>query len=301
MVTLPSAPSLLKFLEHQEIDVGLYIVSTPIGNASDISMRALSILNSVDYICCEDTRVTAKLLSLYGIRTPLSLYHEYNARRVRPKILQDLTLGKKIALVSDAGTPLISDPGYKLAQDCLKAGIRVIPIPGASSILAALVSSGQPCHEFMFVGFLPPKSPARLKKLEKLKRYGTTILLFEASQRLLATLHDIRTAWPNSYLTMAREITKKHEEFYRGPIDDVLDYCTSHTHLKGEIVLILAPGEETPEEAFDLASFLQENLMKMSVKDAVREARKFTSQSNKDIYKLALELKDKKDAILSKK
>jgi 16S rRNA (cytidine1402-2'-O)-methyltransferase len=216
----------------------LYIVSTPIGNLEDLTFRALRILQEVTVIAAEDTRRTQKLCLHYGIGTPLTSYHDFNKEGKTPILLKCLEEGSSVALVSDAGTPLISDPGYYLVTRATARGIPVIPIPGPSALLAALSASGLPTDSFVFHGFLPKKSGARGRVLNSFIEEKRTIILFETPHRLLATLEALRHTLGDRRVALARELTKSYEEIIRGTVEEVLDRCKNRT-IKGEITLVL--------------------------------------------------------------
>jgi len=216
----------------------LYVVSTPIGNLDDITLRALHTLKSVNLIAAEDTRRTQRLLARFDFHTTLTSYHDFNKDVKAPILVSRILEGQSVALVSDAGTPLISDPGYVLVNHCIEAGIRVIPIPGPSVLTAALAASGLPTDAFHFEGFLP-KRPGRLaRRLEELESYPGTIVLFESPHRLAKTLAAIRAGWGNRRAVVARELTKIHEEFLRGTLDEVLAAIEPRS-LRGEITLLI--------------------------------------------------------------
>jgi 16S rRNA (cytidine1402-2'-O)-methyltransferase len=222
---------------------GLYIVATPIGNLEDITMRALRVLRSVDRIACEDTRQTRKLLDRYGITTPTISSHEHNeAQRSRP-LIEELKNGARIAVVSDAGTPGISDPGMVLAAAAIAAGVPVYPIPGASAVLAGLVGSGLSTERFFFVGFLPPKAGARRSALEDtagMVTEPTTLVFYEAPHRIVDTLADVETVWgPDCRIVLARELTKLHEEFLRGTVHAIREQLAARESIRGEMVLLV--------------------------------------------------------------
>ena len=217
----------------------LYIVSTPIGNLEDITYRAHRILQEVHIIAAEDTRHTQKLCSYYGISTALTSYHDFNKEEKTSVLLEKLREGHSIALVSDAGTPLISDPGYYLLTRAIKEDIRVVPIPGPSAILTALAASGLPTDAFRYEGFLPRKSTARIRILEALAQESRTIILFETPHRIKATLSEIQEIFGNRKLAIARELTKTYEEIIRGSAEEILTRCNSE-NLRGEITLVIA-------------------------------------------------------------
>ncbi len=230
--------------EAQSIDAGLHVVATPIGNLGDISIRALNVLAATDYILCEDTRVTSRLLERYGIRNTMKPYHEHNAEKVRPAIIAGLQDGKSFALVSDAGVPLVSDPGYRLVQACIAEGLAVTAIPGASATLTALALSGLPTDCFTFIGFLPQKSKARIDLLSSFKKLPSTLIAFESPHRIVDALADVTAALGERPIAMARELTKLHEEVLRGTANDVREILAARDSVKGEIVLVIAPPQD---------------------------------------------------------
>ena len=241
----------------------LYLVATPIGNLEDITLRALRVLKEVDLIACEDTRQTLKLLSHYGIKTRLVSYHEHNEMTKAAELIVDLEGGAKIALVTDAGMPGISDPGFHLIALAIRHHVPVVPIPGASAFLAALVASGLPTDSFRFSGFLPAKSGQRRKLLESVKDAPRTQVFYEAPHRLLETLADVVEVLGNSrHIVVAREVTKIHEEFLRGRATEVLDQLKSRGDVKGEITLLIAKSE--PQD-------LKPETSNLSVAQRVRE------------------------------
>jgi 16S rRNA (cytidine1402-2'-O)-methyltransferase len=225
----------------------LYVIATPIGNLEDITLRALRVLRAeVALIACEDTRQTQKLLSYYEIRKPLVSYHEHNEVGRTKQILETLERGESVALVSDAGTPLISDPGYRVVHAAVEKGLSVVPIPGASAALAALAASGLPTDEFRFIGFLPPKSVARRKLLEGLAERSATIVAYESPHRLLESLGDIAQVLGPRDMVVARELTKVHEEFIRGSADTIRNELERRGAVKGEITLVIGKAGDRP-------------------------------------------------------
>ena len=230
---------------------GLYLVATPIGNLGDITLRALDVLKNADRIACEDTRQTQKLLNHYGIATPTISYHEHNERERATKLIEELKAGARIAVVSDAGTPGISDPGSVLVREAIAAGVSVIPIPGASAVLCALIASGLPTDEFRFIGFLPEKAGARRTRLEEIARQtresAETLILYEAPHRVADTIADLEAVFgPGLRIVAARELTKLHEEFLRGSISEVRAQLAGRDRIRGEfVVLIEAPASTT--------------------------------------------------------
>jgi 16S rRNA (cytidine1402-2'-O)-methyltransferase len=224
----------------------LYIVSTPIGNLQDISLRALDVLRSVDLILCEDTRHSLKLLRHYAIEKPLLSYHEHNERQRATEIVQRLREGQSVAQISDAGTPNLSDPGFPLVRACKQAGIPVVPIPGASALLAALVASGLPTNRFLYTGFLPPRSAARIHFLEQYIECDHTIAIYESCYRLETFIHEIgQVLGPQRWISVARELTKCHESITTGPQQEVLARLSPSSLRKGEAVVLIAPTQFT--------------------------------------------------------
>jgi len=230
-------------IKNEESAAGcLYVVATPIGNLEDISLRALRILKEADVIACEDTRQTMKLLSHFELRKKLVSYHEHNEITRAAELVIDLEHGAKVALVSDAGTPAISDPGHRLVSLCLRHGIEVVPVPGASAFVAALAASGMAIEEFTFIGFLPARQSERRKKLRTLMNEPRTIVLYEAPHRLLETLEDSLEILGNRPTVIAREVTKMYEEFLRGHLDDLLAGLRAKEP-RGEITLLISPPD----------------------------------------------------------
>jgi len=224
----------------------LYLVATPIGNLEDITLRALRILREVDLIACEDTRQTRKLLEHYGIQKPMLSYHEHNEAKRAEELLEKLRQGCRVALVSDAGTPLISDPGYRLLSKAIEAGIPVEPIPGPSALLAALCASGLPTDCFRFAGFLPPRSNARRKALAALEHEEATVICYEAPHRILDTLADIADVLGPRPVVLARELTKIHQEFLRGTASQIRETLAARRGVKGEITLLIGRAVVEP-------------------------------------------------------
>jgi 16S rRNA (cytidine1402-2'-O)-methyltransferase len=274
---------------------GLYLVATPIGNLRDVTLRALEVLAAADLIACEDTRVTHKLLDRYGITTALTPYHDHNAAQARPKLLARLKEGAAVALVSDAGTPLVSDPGYKLVRAARDAGTSVTALPGASAVLAALTLAALPTDRFFFEGFLPAKEGQRRSRIAELARVPATIVLFETGTRIAAALADLAAGLGARDAAICRELTKLHEEVRRGDLATLARDYASADEPRGEIVIVIAPPE--PQEklsAGDLDTLLQQALARLSVKEAVAEVAAVTGQPRRDIYQRALALaKDK--------
>jgi 16S rRNA (cytidine1402-2'-O)-methyltransferase len=270
---------------------GLYLVATPIGNLGDITLRALETLAGVDVIACEDTRITRRLTERYGISAQLTPYHEHNAAVARPKLLEQLAQGASIALVSDAGTPLISDPGFKLVREVCAAGHRVVALPGPSSVLTALSVAALPTDRFFFEGFLPPKQTARRARLTELARLDATLVLFESGSRVQETLADLAAIMGTRDAAICREMTKLHEEISRGPLTE-LAQSADKLETRGEFVLVIGPAAEgaevmTLEQVDDL---LRDRLKRDSVKDAVAHAVEVSGRPRRELYARALEL-----------
>jgi 16S rRNA (cytidine1402-2'-O)-methyltransferase len=277
-------------IEAAQVKGGLYIVATPIGNLGDVTLRALQTLAGADLIACEDTRVSRKLLDRYGIGTPLTPYHDHNAAKMRPALLRRLAEGAAIALISDAGTPLISDPGYKLVRAAQDAGHAVTALPGASALLTALSVAGLPTDQFFFAGFLPPKQAARRGRIAELSRIPATLVLFETGPRLAATLGDLAAGLGNREAAMCRELTKLHEEILRTDLEALARACAANEP-RGEIVVVVAPPL-TPERPSlrDTETMLREALARVSLKDAVGEVSEATGLPRRDVYQRALAL-----------
>ena len=269
---------------------GLYLVATPIGNLADISLRALEVLAGCDLIACEDTRVSRRLLDRYGIATPLTPYHEHNAAAARPKLMARLAAGAAVALISDAGTPLVSDPGYKLVRAAQDAGHAVTAVPGASSVMAALNVAGLPTDRFFFEGFLPAKQAARQKRIAALAAVPATLVLFESGQRLPATLADLASGLGARAAAVCRELTKRHEEIRRGDLATLSRDYAQGAETRGEIVIVVAPPAEQSGEAGDVDALLRQALTRASLKDAVGEVALATGRPRRAVYQRALEL-----------
>lgn len=278
-------------MSEQTFIKGLYLVATPIGNLGDISARAVEVLKTADLIACEDTRVTSKLLSYLGISAKLTPYHEHNAEKVRPQLMERLKNGEMIAQVSDAGTPIVSDPGYRLVQDCIENGIYFTAIPGASAVLTALQLSGLPSHRWLFEGFLPAKTAAKEKELGKLANIPATLIFYESPNRLIETLESMKKVLGDRPAAVARELTKKFEQTVRGTFSDLLAYYDRNGQPKGEIVIVVAPPLEQKAEAADIDDMLKKALGTMRVKDAAAFVAELTGVSKKELYQRALDLK----------
>jgi 16S rRNA (cytidine1402-2'-O)-methyltransferase len=277
-------------IESPKAEGGLYLVATPIGNLSDITLRALELLAGADVIACEDTRVTGKLTGRYGIKTSLTPYHEHNAAAARPKILARLAAGQAVALVSDAGTPLISDPGYRLVREAVAAGFTVTPLPGASAVLGALSVAGLPTDRFFFEGFLPVKQAGRQKRIAELGLIPATLVLFESGPRLAAALADLAAGLGFRAAAICRELTKLHEEIRRGDLVTLAKDYAEGAETRGEIVIVVAPPADDDGTADDLDELLRRALARVSVKDAVGEVALVTGRPRREVYQRALEL-----------
>lgn len=270
---------------------GLHLVATPIGNLGDITLRALETLAGADLIACEDTRITRRLTERYGITTELTPYHEHNAATARPKLLEHLAQGGSIALVSDAGTPLISDPGYKLVREAYAAGYAVNALPGPSSVLTALSVAALPTDRFFFEGFLPTKETARRARLAELARIDATLVMFESGNRVQDTLRDLANVMGAREAAICRELTKLHEEVSRAALSE-LSARADTLETRGEFVLVIGPpaadAQVLTAEALD--NLLREQLNHHSVKDAVAHAVELSGRPRREVYARALEL-----------
>jgi 16S rRNA (cytidine1402-2'-O)-methyltransferase len=272
---------------------GLHVVATPIGNLGDITLRALWVLRNVDRILCEDTRVTARLLARYGIAKPLDPYHDHNADRVRPAILEALRRGDKLALVSDAGTPLVSDPGFKLVRAALAEDLPVTAAPGPSAALSALVLSGLPPDVFLFAGFLPPRSAARRRALAHWPDLAATLIFFEGPSRLAAALADMAEILGDRSAVIARELTKRHEELRRGRLGALAEHYRSAGPPRGEAVIVVGPPEPlAPVAEGDVEIRLRALLAGHSLRDAVALVAGETGIPRRVLYEQALTLQN---------
>ena len=272
---------------------GLYVVSTPIGNLRDITLRALDTLASVDAVCAEDTRVAAKLLNAFGVSAKLRPYHDHNGAQARPALLKELQAGARIALISDAGTPLVSDPGFKLVREAAALGIKVIAIPGASAPMAALASSGLPTDRFTFAGFPPPRSGARKTFLNSLKGTGGTLVFFEGPSRLAASLADMAEVLGAREAVVARELTKLFEELRRGTLAELAVHYAKAGPPRGEIVVLAGPGEDAQVADADTvdAAILAAGDARPLKEIAAELAERF-GMKRRDVYERALELRE---------
>lgn len=281
--------------EAESLGPGLYVTATPIGHLGDISLRAVNALAAADAVLCEDTRVTGKLLQRYGISTRLVPYHDHNAAKLRPRILAELKAGKALVLVSDAGTPLVSDPGFKLARAVIAEGLPLTVIPGASAPLAALTLSGLPSDRFLFGGFLPEKTGERRRTLQSLKTVPATLIFFESPRRIIVALADIAQVLGDRVVAVTRELTKLHEEVLRGPAADVAQALAGRETIKGEITLVVAPpGDAAPPAADAIDEALREAAALMPKAKAASLVAERFGLVRKDLYARLLALDDKK-------
>jgi 16S rRNA (cytidine1402-2'-O)-methyltransferase len=275
----------------REVPPGLYLVATPIGNLSDVTLRALETLTAVEAIACEDSRVTRRLLERYAIATSLVTYHDHNAETARPKILARLDAGAAIALVSDAGTPLISDPGFKLVQAAQAAGHTVTAVPGASAVLAALTASGLPTDRFFFEGFLPARESARRTRIEELADIPATLVFYETGPRIATMLNDVAAVLSGRPAAVCRELTKLHEETRRGDVAELALAYRMGAETRGEFVVVIGPRAKGQSvEAIDLDGMLKGALTTASLKDAVEAVAAATGQKRRIVYQRALAL-----------
>ena len=283
--------------EAEKLAPGLHVVATPIGNLRDISLRALSTLAAADAVIAEDTRVTKTLLAHYGIATPLIAYHEHNAHVVRPQLLARLSGGGALALVSDAGTPLVSDPGFKLVAEAVAAGVAVTSVPGASAVLAALVVAGLPTDRFFFEGFLPSKSAARRARLAELAAVPGTLVFFESARRVAETLEDCAAVLGTREAAVARELTKHFESVRRGPLPELAREIAEGEPLRGEIVLLVGPPMEGAAEISEASidDRIRAAMKTHSMKDAAAIVAGETGQPRRRVYARALQLAGERD------
>jgi 16S rRNA (cytidine1402-2'-O)-methyltransferase len=269
------------------LKASLYLVATPIGNLEDITLRALRILrDEVSAIACEDTRQTQKILRHFDIDKPLLSYHEHNEESRAAEIVERLGEGKSVALVTDAGTPLISDPGYRVVAAAIAAGFPVVPLPGASAALAALAASGLPTDRFRFIGFLPPKSHARSQVLEELLNERSTVIAYESPHRILDSLTDIETVLGVRPLVIARELTKLHEEFLRGTAAELKQILAQRDSVKGEITLVLAGAQETVMEGDPKLEVARLQEMGMERMEAIKAVAKQMGLPKREVYRI---------------
>jgi len=284
-------------IEAPRLAAGLYLVATPIGNLRDITLRALEMLAAADLVACEDTRVTRKLFDHYGLSAPLMPYHDHNAETARPKILARIAAGDAVALVSDAGTPLISDPGFKLVRDATAAGLAVTAAPGASAVLMALTVAGLPTDRFFFEGFLPSRSAARRTRIAELARIPATLVLYESGPRLGDALGDLAQGLGARAAAVCRELTKLHEEVRRGTLETLARDYAAGAETRGEIAIVIAPPDApAPSGVEEVDALLRAALARVSLKDAVAEVAAATGEQRRAVYSRALELARNDDA-----
>jgi 16S rRNA (cytidine1402-2'-O)-methyltransferase len=281
-----------KSQDHGDLTAGLYVLATPIGNARDISLRALDILKACHVIAAEDTRVTSKLLAIHGVQKPLIPYNDHNGQQMRPKILARLERGEAVVLVSDAGTPLVSDPGYKLVREVIAAGLPVVAIPGASAVLTGLALSGLPSDRFLFAGFLPSRGGERTSALEELKAIRATLIFFESAQRLGERLAAMAEVLGDRPCAVTRELTKLHEEVRRGSLRELAAHYEKAGAPRGEVTLLVGPPAEATFDTAKVDAALKAALAFMPVKAAAEMIANLTGTHRKQIYDRALELKN---------
>ncbi len=285
MATVQAPP-----LDTRPLEPGLYLVSTPIGNLRDITLRALDVLAGADLVLAEDTRMAARLLGAYGLKAKVWRYDDHAGEAVRPRVLAELAGGARIALTTDAGSPLISDPGYRLACEAIAQGSRVIPIPGASAVLAGLAAAGLPTDRFLFAGFPPPRSAARRVMLAELAPIRSTLIFFEGASRLGDSLKDMAAVFGPRQAVVARELTKLHETVVRGTLD-ALAADPALQAPRGEVVVLVAPGAESAASPADAEAALREALQRLSPADAASEVSRATGLPRRELYRRAVELK----------
>lgn len=281
-----------KTQQLKDLAAGLYLTATPIGHAQDVSLRALSVLAGVDAIAAEDTRVTSKLLTIHGIRKSLMPYNDHNAAQMRPKLLARLKSGERIALVSDAGTPLVSDPGFKLVRAAIEEGIAVHAIPGPSAVLTGLMLAGLPSDRFLFAGFLPSRAGERGAVLEELKAIRATLIFFESAQRLAETLAQMRDVLGIRTVAVAREMTKLHEDVRRGTLAELAAHYAGAVTPKGEVTLLVGPPHATAADFGKVDAALDAALEFMPLKPASDMIAALLDMPRKEIYARGLEKKN---------
>ncbi|MFC5385066.1 16S rRNA (cytidine(1402)-2'-O)-methyltransferase [Aquamicrobium segne] len=277
----------------QVLEPALYLVATPIGNLRDITIRALETLAAADVLVCEDTRVSRILLERYGIRRRTTAYHEHNAAEAGPKLIEALEAGKSVALISDAGTPLVSDPGYRLAGEALERGLRVVPVPGPSAALAALTISGLPSDAFLFAGFLPVKAGQRQSRLEQWRGVAATLIFFESPRRVAQTLASmVEVLGAARKAAVCRELTKAFEEARHGSLQELATHYAQADAPKGEVVICVGPPIEEEAVPADIDALLMALSVEMPASKAAAEAARMTGQPKPDLYRRLLGLKE---------
>ncbi|WP_421696133.1 16S rRNA (cytidine(1402)-2'-O)-methyltransferase [Aestuariivirga sp.] len=278
--------------EAETLAPGLYVVATPIGNLGDITVRALATLAAAETVLCEDTRTSGKLMERFAIKTKLSPYHEHNAQKARPHILERLRQGATMALISDAGMPLVSDPGYRLVKEAVELGIPVTACPGPSAVLTGLALSGLPTDRFLFAGFMPQKQGERRRLFDELGKLKATLIFFESPHRIIETLQDIATALPGRPVAVTRELTKLHEEVLRGAPEELAALLGARPSVKGEITLLIgAPLEDEAVSEAELDRAIDEALAIMPASKAASDVAKRFSLNRSDIYQRILSRK----------
>lgn len=274
------------------LEPALYLIATPIGNLGDVTVRALETFAAADIVACEDTRVTRILLERYGIRRKMIAYHEHNEAEAASRLVAAVQDGRSVALASDAGTPLVSDPGYRLVQEAIKEGVRVVPIPGASAVLSALTVSGLPNDTFMFAGFLPVKAGQKKSRIEALADVPATLIFYESPRRLADTLEVMAAVLGDREAVVARELTKTFEELRRNSLPELAAHYAQTGAPKGEVVLCVAPpGERAEQSKADTDQMLIGLAAEMSAAKAAGEAARMTGQKKSDLYQRLLKLK----------
>jgi 16S rRNA (cytidine1402-2'-O)-methyltransferase len=292
----PTESEPLAWSPAHKLAPGLHLVATPIGNLGDITLRALWVLRNADRILCEDTRVTARLLAHFAIDKPLELYHDHNADRVRPAVLEALRRGETLALVSDAGTPLVSDPGFKLVREALAENLPVTAAPGPSAALTALILSGLPPDRFAFAGFLPPRAGARRQVLAEWAALPATLIFFEGPSRLAASLSDMAEILGGRDAAVARELTKRHEEIRRGALPGLAEHYRQVGAPRGEAVIVVGPPAAAPAQVIDVDARLRALLAARTLRDAVAQLAAETGLSRRALYERALVLQHRETA-----
>ncbi len=279
-------------LPQTELAPGLYLVATPIGNLGDITLRALAVLQGADRIFCEDTRVTGKLLARYGISRSLAAYHDHNAEQMRPIVLTALRRGERVALVSDAGTPLVSDPGYKLVRAALAEDLPITAIPGPNAAVTALILSGLSPDAFLFAGFLPPRQAARRRALARWAAVEATLVFYESTPRLAESLADMAEVLGNREAAVARELTKLHEEARRGRLTDIAAHYRLAGPPRGEAVVVVAPPECREPDQTEVDERLRAALAELGVRQAASKLAAETGMPRGELYRRALAMRD---------
>lgn len=273
-----------------DLKPGLYLIATPIGNLRDITFRALDTLSSADLIICEDTRVTGKLLNAYGFKKPMQVYNDHSSDAQRDNIIKAIQEGQAVAILSDAGTPLVSDPGYKLVKLMIENGLYVTSVPGPSAALSGLQLSGLPTNQFSFLGFLPPKSGARVTALQEWAEVPSSLIVYETGPRLIDSLNDMKQVLGDREAAVTRELTKMYEEVKRDSLSALIKHYEENGTPKGEIVVVIAPRGEVVVSTESLENQIKKALETMSVRDAAEMVAKATGKPKRAIYTLALKL-----------